>query len=515
MGQTRHDFVLVIPVADRPRQLGELLDSLTELLGRFPYDGAVSVLLADDSLEAAAIDQNRTLAAHHSRAGLPVEHLDRRAQLALVQALPAGLRERIADLLGTPELAGGRLGASVMRNLALLWCARRRRETRPRLIWFIDSDERFQVEVAAAEGGTRLHALDYLHTLDCLFSERPLTLLTGKVVGDPPVSPAVMAGTLLDDVLAFLGCLTSLPPASACSFHDVPPQSAAGAAYHDMADLFGYPAAQPSPHRCRLMGAHTHADGLADHAARLGLLFDGVHPSRTSLYEPAPLALAPARTVYTGNYVIKAAACAWPIPFAALGLRMAGPTLGRLLRAELGEAFVSANLPLQHGRALAALGRSECRPGVEYSARGVDLSGEFERQYYGDVLLFSLEALLEQGYPQATAAAAIRRTVEDVESRLNARYASQQSAVAERIARLEVALAALPAAWQVEPAAAVAWGQLGRFARALRHNFGPDGAGWRRVNAASPRRDWVDRLTAALVRYPEVRAAWLEALDRV
>lgn len=510
MGQPWHDFVIVIPVADRPRQLGECLASLAGLLGRHPYRGAVSVLLADDSLEAEAIARHRALARKHSRAGLPVEHLDREAQQALVQSLPAGLRARLADLLGVPG-GGGRLGASVMRNLAQLWLARRRRDGRPRLIWFVDSDERFELE--AMDGGT--HDLDYLHILDAVFSERPVRVLTGKVVGDPPVSPAVMAGTLLDDVLATLAHVLRRAPQAACSLHGDFAGTAQGAAYHDMAELFGYPPAAPAPYRCPLTGPHTHADCLGAYAVRLDRFFDGVHPSRRSLYKPAPLELGPARTVYTGNVVMAATGHAWPIPFAALGLRMAGPALGRLLRAALGDAFVTANLPLQHGRALAELGRSECRPGVERSAQGVDISGEFERQYFGDVLLFSLEPLIEQGYLRARlAAAVIQDTVEAVEARLNARYTQQQSVVAGRIARLEAMLADLPSAWRTDRVLAEAWGRLDRFAHALRHNFGPDGAGWRRVNAAGLRQAWAKRLSTALARYPDTQAAWTEALGR-
>ena len=45
-------------------------------------------------------------------------------------------------------------------------------------------------------------------TMDGIFNQGKAQVLTGKVVGDPPVSPAVMAGTLLDDVLGFLGELS-------------------------------------------------------------------------------------------------------------------------------------------------------------------------------------------------------------------------------------------------------------------------------------------------------------------
>lgn len=509
-----HDFVIVIPVADRPRQLADCLASLSGLLERFPYAGAVSVLIVDDSLESAAIAAHRALAATHTRAGLPTHHLDRAAQQALVEALPDALRQRLTAVLGRPEAdSTERLGPSVCRNLACLWLSRQPRGRR--LIWFVDSDERFQVETATDMGGTRPHDLDYLHTLDRLFSKRPIEVLTGKVVGDPPVSPAVMANTLLDDIIAFFTALATEDPHAPCRFHGKS-TSSPGAAYHDMADLFGYAAAPPTPYRCPVPGAHDHLATLAHFAAGLGQFFDGVHPTRRSLFEIGePLTLAPARTVYTGNYVIAGSALAWFIPFANLKLRMAGPTLGRLLKAELGPSFVSANLPLWHGRTLAKLGRSECRPGVARTSEGVDLSGEFERQYHGDVLLFGIEALAMEGYPHTKLSAdVIRQTVAAVEARLHARYLSQQSAVEGRIGQLASMLSETSYWWNTEAAASPAREALVCFLRDMRHNFGLEAAPWRAISAPDARAARRAALCQAIMCYPDERTAWREALHR-
>ncbi len=514
MGQPRHDFFIVIPVADRPRQLSDCLDSLAGLLRRFPYAGAVCVLIADDSLEAAATERHRALAEAHTRSGLPTHHLDRAAQQALVLGLPDALRDRLAGVLGRPRVdAAERLGPSVTRNLACLWLSRLPHGGRRRLIWFVDSDERFQVEAETTTGEAQAHDLDYLHTLDRLFGERPIEVLTGKVAGDPPVSPAVMAGTLLDDVLAFLTELAGLDPHAPCRFHGQAAR-AAGAAYHDMADLFGYPASAAVRYRCPLPGEHDHIACLARFAAGLGQFFDGVHPTRRSRFDPAtPLALAPARTVYTGNYVVTESALAWFIPFADLRLRMAGPTLGRLLKAELGERFVSANLPLWHGRTLADLGRSECRPGIVHTARGVDLGGEFERQYFGDVLLFAIEALARLGYPgSGPDAEAIRHALAAVEARLHARYLAQQTTVAGRIVRLQAELEGVDRWWRQDAASAPARAALAHFLRDLEHNFGPQSHPWRRIFAPAHRAARLDELSAALSRHADERAAWREAL---
>ncbi len=513
--RARHDFVIVIPVADRPRQLAACLESLSRLLQRFPYGGEVSVLIVDDSLDAAASREHGALAAAYRRAGLATQHLDRAMQRALLETLPASLRARLAGVLGpATDDCSTRLGASVARNLAYLWLSRLPPAPRPRLFWFVDSDERFEVWVETAQGD-QPYALDYLGTLDHLFSAQTIEVLTGKVVGDPPVAPAVMARTLLEDVLAFLAGLADQAPEAPCSYHGSRPH-ADGAAYHDMADLFGYPPTPAMPYRCPLTGGHDHAACLAHLARSLELFFDGVHPTRRSGYVPGDsLRLTPGRTVYTGNYVITESALSWFIPFAARKLRMAGPALGRLLKAALGERFVCANLPLWHGRALDELGGSECRPGVERSAAGVDLSAEFERQYFGDVLLFTLEALIARGYPDAPLAASVlQETLQAVEAQLNGRYLAQQHAVAERIEQLKAWCAQPGQRWLAPAAMQPTQAALARFIRDLARNFGPQATPWLAINAPGYRQAQLNALSASLARYADERIAWQEAIGR-
>ena len=147
---------------------------------------------------------------------------------------------------------------------------------------------------------------------------------------------------------------------------------------------------------------HDHAACLSGFARRLNRFFDGEHPTRLTPYVHGDVAasVTPARTVYTGNYVLSPRGLRYFIPFAGLRLRMAGPVLGRLVQAGSGAAFVSANLPLLHRRTLEEQGASEFRPGVDRSAPLVDLSGEFERQFYGDVMLFTVIELVARGYPE-------------------------------------------------------------------------------------------------------------------
>lgn len=499
-----HDFVLVIPVADRPRQLADCLASLGELRRRHPYPGTISVVIADDSRDPAQSARIRTLCVEQTDAGLAVEYFGEDAQRALHASLPAALRQRLGGVIGDGTVWAHK-GAAITRNLACLRLNRLPRDGRKRLFWFIDSDQSFDVGV-----GTDDYAIDYFGALDRIFRDTPTRILTGKVVGDPPVSPAVMAGTLLDDVLAFLDEMARQPMTGACTFHAAG-RDAADAAYHDMPELFGFRASAPFRHACPLPGAHDHAACLARFAAGLDRFFDGEHPTRRNRYRADdPLAsLAPARTLYTGNYVLAAAALDAFIPFAALRLRMAGPTLGRLLRAELGAAFVAANLPMRHRRSHAELGRAECRPGVERGGGRIDLGDEFERQLFGDVMLFSVERLAASlsGTAAAPSGDAMTAVVNEVEADMQARYAAKHAEIVAHLDRLDAAIAGMTGI------ASVAADDLRRFAANLRANFGDDADAWRRVNDPAQRTAQRGAIAQAIAGYADQRTAWREALQ--
>ena len=67
-----------------------------------------------------------------------------------------------------------------------------------------------------------------------------------------------------------------------------------------------------------------------------------------------------------------------------------------------------------HSRTIEQTGQSEFRPGIERGHDRIDLSGEYERQFYGDVMLFSIEDLIEQGFPhQVPGQRRIAEAVED------------------------------------------------------------------------------------------------------
>lgn len=403
----RYHFKIVIPVADRPQHLKQCLDSLLTLCHSYQYGGfknrrfsKVSVLIADDSRDENNIRLHEKYCSDFTTAGLVTEYFGRVEQLDLVKTATIDNPGLAAIVSATDSITSpsefSHKGASIMRNITYLKLNENTGDTQLKdnsLIYFIDSDQEFCVNTTESDNQ---YAINYFHYLNQIFNTQEVSILTGKVVGDPPVSPSVMAGNFQQDIKTFLNSIAQLVPEDTCSFHQHQKKTRDDAAYHDMADLFGFTNNdQVFDYHCTLQGRHTNAECFHDFSNKLSHFFYGEHPTRKTYfnYEHGFTKTSTARTVYTGNYIIKFSALNYFIPFATLKLRMAGPVLGRLLKSKLQHQFVSANLPMLHNRTVASTGESEFRAGVKNSARGIDLGNEFIRQFYGDVLLFSMEEI--------------------------------------------------------------------------------------------------------------------------
>ena len=340
----------------------------------------------------------------------------------------------------------------------------------------------------------------------------PGATLTGKVVGDPPVSPSVMAGTFLEDVISFLQQMAGLDADQPCQFHPPPQQQAQGAAYHDMADLFGFtPATAAFRYRCGLSGAHDNRRCFASFAARLKHFFYGEHPTRKSHFAPhdSVTRTEPARTVYTGNYVLTAESLRYFIPFATLKLRMAGPVLGRVIQSEINGRFVSANLPMLHRRTVEQIGQSEFRPGIDREAHSIDLSGEFERQFFGDVMLFSIKKLTELGYPKnPQPGETIRQTIQATHDYLRRQYAQKQQTIIERLEALRRILSSTEHWWNRSDELDTARADFTIFLDNIERNFGADASSYRLIDSDDIRARRHREIAEAIAGYGQDRAAW-------
>ena len=511
----RHKLVVVVPVADRPQQLRACLMSLVGAVRALSYSTEkLAVVIADDSRAVEHIVENRAIAAEIRQLGIEAIYFGQDEQLAEIDELAPDERQVLPNIIGSaaPD-AFYHKGASIMRNITYLMLNRMAQRDTGLLFLFVDSDQEFH---ANTDAGREVFTTHYFYHIDRIFRQSQVEVLTGKVVGDPPVSPAVMAGTLLEDVLALLVEMAGLEADAPCTFH----QDSAGhedAAYHDMAKLFGFePSGETHRYSCSLQEPHDHSACLSGFAGRLNRFFDGEHPTRVTPYRHMDVqaSLTPARTVYTGNYVLTPGALRYFIPFAGLQLRMAGPVLGRLIQASSGAAFVSANLPLLHRRTVEETGSSEFRPGVDRSAPLVDLSGEFERQFFGDVMLFTVIDLVAQGYPeQLPAVDDIRAQVLATENSLRAHYAETRQRVLVRLDEFEDFLSTPAHWWNHENRSTQTRALFAQFAASLRANFGDNARAWQLLYDEDHRETRLAAIVAALVSYPDDRQSWERVLQ--
>ena len=523
----RHKFVIVIPVADRPQHLKSCLDSLLHLCRSFGYGGfsnhcyqKVSVIIADDSKDPDNIIRNKAIANDCDAQGIATCYFGLSEQLDQMDTLTASQNQALSRILGdTDRNAFYHKGPSIMRNIAYLKLNAIRCDAEKTLFYFIDSDQEFQVKVSTAAGDRNLYATNYFYYLDRIFSKTGAStcILTGKVVGDPPVSPSVMASNFLEDVLCFLQQIAAYDPSHPCQFHGTRQRVDDEASYHDMAVLFGFePAQEAVQYHCSIVGEHDNSRCFSHFSSKLNRFFYGEHPTRKTYYrhEDILASVRPARTIYTGNYIFKPEGLQYFIPFATLKLRMAGPVLGRLLKSEIGDGFVSANLPMLHKRTVRTTGQSEFRPGIAADIATIDLSGEFERQFYGDVMLFTIEKLTGMGYPSKILShEAIVEALESTHETLWQQYNQKRLVIREKWDFLKTLLQDQKNGWG-SPAHAEAAHNFQVFMDNIEHNFGDNSACYDLINSCSNQAKRHAEIVAAIALYTEDGKAWSEMLAR-
>lgn len=441
----RHHIMLVIPVADRPQHLETCLESIFNLCESFCYGGKaryynkVSVLIAEDSSQQYCREKNKEISESFSQRGLQVTYFGLDEQKEALANLNTSKKITLEGIIGSDKRdCFYHKGASITRNITYLKLMQLQNNFNKVLFYFIDSDQKFKVNKITDNGEVVFYSINYFYHLDKIFTDNDIEVLTGKVVGDPPVSPSVMAANFLDDVCFFMAKLADFKLKDSCKFHgNRTKNEMSDAAYHDMADLFGFKLkADLFEYCCDIKGKHNNTDCLERFSSKLNQFFDGVHLTRKTYYQHKSIAnsVVDARTIYTGNFAFTKQALRYFIPFAGLKLRMAGPTMGRLIKENMGDKFVSVNLPMLHERTVEKTGQSEFRPGIQHNENNISLQGEFERQYFGDVMLFSVEELIKSGYPGKTLSnECIKSTVLDKEVFLRENYFKKFKRIQENI----------------------------------------------------------------------------------
>jgi len=150
---------------------------------------------------------------------------------------------------------------------------------------------------------------------------------------------------------------------------------------------------------------------------------------------------------------------------------------------------------------------------VVSSNEHVDLCDEYERQFHGDVMLFSIERLTEQGFPQQPVAPEhIAATLESVQADMLAQYRARHQATIDKFAQLQALLNKARACLDHDDALACAHANFEAFADNLAHNFGSDSPCHARIDSAANRAAWRQRQLDAIAGYHADRRAWDEAL---
>ncbi|MBI3432967.1 MAG: hypothetical protein HY018_12245 [Hydrogenophilales bacterium] len=516
----RHRFILAIPVADRPPHLKACLESIHQLCALFDYGGQtagvwdrIQVIVSEDSRDAANIRRHQALVEEYRDKGLQVAYFGLDEQYELLHALPPQQRERLGHLLTSqPRDAFYLKGQAANRNLCYLKFLQFTEDKDDTLYYLVDSDQSFCVNRQTQAGEEVVYALNYFHAIDRIFRSTDTLMLTGKMVGDPPVSPSVMAANFLDDVAAFFTRLAGLRHEAACTFHGLPAEQPGDAAYHDMAKLFGFNNGPTTfPYACRLQGEHDHGACLADFAQRLDAFFFGEHLTRKTWfsYGNGFTQLSPARTVYPGNFIVNYAGLKYIIPFGHLRLRMSGPTAGRLIAAEIGPRFASFNMPNLHRRTTDAGLADDFRPGVELAQQGIDLSNEFERQFFGDLMLFSTEELVRRAdVNQPFARDVVETVIDQKEADLLALYRQKHDAIVEKNRQLSDLVFNSGHWWLGSATLADALRQVRAFIDNIDRNFGAHALAWRQIQSVEHRGARRQQIVEALMNYRAERDAW-------
>ena len=204
------------------------------------------------------------------------------------------------------------------------------------------------------------------------------------------------------------------------------------------------------------------------------------------------------------------------IPFASLKLRMAGPTLGRILKTRLKSRFASANLPLLHKRTISDKHADEFRTGILRNEDTIDLSEEFIKQFWGDVMLFSVDELTKLGYPdKEIGLKQITGIVNKTSDNLHKLYMKQQFETHEKMLKLKNYLTDTSFWWNTASSMDEALRKFQLFCSTVERNFGPDSQVMKNLSEQIKSSIYSEKIIQAIRSFHEDEIYWKEALTSV
>lgn len=520
----RHDFAIIIPVTDQPQQLSDCLGSLLIQCRKYKYGGMesgrfkkVSVIIADDSKESGNISQHRKLAEYFTHQGLVTDYFGLDEQLAEIAKLNSIERKKLANIVGNVhEPPFHHKGAAIMRNITYLKLNQATYLNPRTLFWFVDCDLLFQSETDDNPG--QPFSLNHFHYLDRIFSSSDINILSGEVIGDIQVSPAVCVNQVLDDVLSFLGRTGQQAPDTSCSLQHNPKNHFLSPVFHDLAEAFGFERqTDHSEYQCQLHNKHNHIDSLRQFSDQLNQLFHGMHPTRQCGFRlnGALPSTRVARCLNTSHYLMRFNALKHFIPFADLNLGMRGPALGVLLQAEIKDQFAYANLPIRRRCTTKKdLVRNEIEPEMNGKTLHADLSTHQMHQYLGDVMLLSLIKMANNGFPEEVPdREEIYILVKAAEQELEQEYLRYWQSTIEHTDRIKALLDDKSKWWNQTRETDQAMQLINHFINTVVLNFSHLSKARLQIKNRDWKRSQLKRITHAIADYHIDKTAWVKALS--
>jgi hypothetical protein len=192
---------------------------------------------------------------------------------------------------------------------------------------------------------------------------------------------------------------------------------------------------------------------------------------------------------------------------------MAGPALGRLLKSTLKEKFVSANLPMLHHRTVDDTGTSEFRPGVKQTESSISLGDEFIRQFYGDVMLFSIAELAGNGFPRTVIGAEkIRQEINRQHDAILGNYADKHEIIMALMQQLQTIVSDDRQWWHNDNERGsdtrTAINDIQYFLDNIKNNFSQDSAARQILNDKAHAEVMLDKLVDEINRLPGQLDYW-------
>ena len=202
---------------------------------------------------------------------------------------------------------------------------------------------------------------------------------------------------------------------------------------------------------------------------------------------------------------------------------MAGPVLGRLLNARLQGKFVSANLPMLHNRTVDSTGQAEFRAGVKHhddtNDHGIDLGNEFIRQFYGDVMLFSIKKITELSFPyKATDSHHIQPILDATYHSIKANYIEKHNTVLQLKSQIHSHLNDQASWWNNMPDESENIKQakinFNTFLKNIQSNFAESSYAYQQIFSSNHVTKYLESILHAIMHYQNDMDSWKKTLSK-